>query len=84
MNERGCTIEYPCQWTYKIIGADQELMRSAIAEIVREREYTLSLSRSSQGGNYHSLTLQINIENDESRLEIYEALRKHPAIKLVL
>jgi len=59
-------------------------MKSAIAEIVGGREYTLNLSRSSQGGKYHSLNLQMNIDDDESRVEIYEALRKHPAIKLVL
>jgi putative lipoic acid-binding regulatory protein len=59
-------------------------MESAIAEIVREREYTLNLSRSSEGGKYYSLNLRMNIDNDEIRLEIYEALRKHPAIKFVL
>jgi putative lipoic acid-binding regulatory protein len=84
MNEIRCKIEYPCQWTYKIIGSDQECMESAIAEIVREREYTLNLSRSSEGGKYHSLNLQMNIDDDESRVEIYEALREHPAIKFVL
>ena len=84
MNERGCKIEYPCRWTYKIIGSDRERMESAISEIVREREHTLNLSRSSEGGKYHSLKLQINIDDDESRVEIYEALRKHPAIKFVL
>ena len=84
MNERGCEIEYPCRWKYKVVGSDQGLIRSAIAEIVREREYTINLSRSSKGGKYHSLNLQMNIDNDESRVEIYEALKKHPAIKLVL
>ena len=84
MSERGCKIEYPCRWTYKIIGSDRERVESAISEIVRERKYTLNLSRSSEGGKYHSLNLQMNIDNERVRLEIYEALRKHPAIKFVL
>lgn len=84
MNERVCKIEYPCLWKYKVIGSDQERMRGAIAKIVGEQEYTLTLSRSSKGGKYYSLNLQINIDNDEIRLEIYEALRKNPAIKFVL
>lgn len=83
MNER-CKIEYPCRWKYKVIGSDQERMESAIAEIVRERKYTLNLSRRSKGGKYHALNLQMNIDNDKIRVEIYEALRKHPAIKFVL
>ncbi|MEA3471382.1 MAG: DUF493 domain-containing protein, partial [Thermodesulfobacteriota bacterium] len=73
-----------CRWKYKVIGSDQALMRSAIAEIVREQEYTITISRSSKGGKYHSLNLQMNIDNDEVRVEIYEALRKHPTIKFVL
>lgn len=84
MKERSLKIEYPCRWKYKVIGSDQALMRSAIAEIVREQEYTITISRSSKGGKYHSLNLQMNIDNDEVRVEIYEALRKHPTIKFVL
>jgi putative lipoic acid-binding regulatory protein len=84
MNERGCKIEYPCRWTYKIIGSDLELMRRAVAQIIEDREYTINLSRSSKGAKYHSLNLQMNIGDDENRVEIYEALRKHPAIQFVL
>ncbi len=84
MSESGCKIEYPCRWKYKIIGSDQGRMESAIAETVRGREYTINLSRSSKGGNYHSFNLQVTVENDKSRVEIYETLRKHPAIKFVL
>lgn len=84
MNKNVCKIDYPCRWTYKVIGSDEGQMRSAVSEIVGERHYTLNLSRSSINGKYHSLNLQMNMESDESRVEIYEALRKHQAIQFVL
>jgi putative lipoic acid-binding regulatory protein len=84
MNESGCKIAYPCRWVYKIIGSDQELMRKAIVEIAGGQEYAITPSRSSKGQKYHSLNLEMNIGDDESRVSIYEALRKHPEIKFVL
>jgi putative lipoic acid-binding regulatory protein len=75
---------YPCRWVYKIIGDDEDALRCAAEEVVQAREHTVSLSRRSARGNYCCLNVGVVVHNDEDRVAIYEALRRHPAITLVL
>ncbi len=77
-------LEYPCRWVYKIIGPDADEMQRAVAEIIRDKEYKLSLSRSSKTAKYHSLNVELSVDNEETRLAIYDALKTHRAIKLIL
>ncbi len=76
--------EYPCEWGYKVIGIDQEKVRTAIEEIVGDRSSAITPSNSSKTGKYHSLSLEVGVGSEEERNEIYEALKKHPAVKMVL
>lgn len=77
-------LEYPCSWTYKLIGFDQELIRRAVQEIVQDRDCDISFSRSSRTGKYHCLNLQITVYSEEDRSQNHLALKKHPAITMVL
>lgn len=77
-------IDYPCPWGYKVIGSDVERLRSAIAEVIQERPHTVTPSNRSLTGKYHCLDVEIIVPSEECRLEIYESLRKHPAVKVVL
>jgi hypothetical protein len=77
-------IDYPCSWGYKVIGTSVSLLRSAIAEVIQERPHTVTPSHSSISGKYHCLNVELVVPSEECRLEIYEALRKHPAVKIVL
>ena len=77
-------LDYPCTWTYKVIGAGQEVLRLAIDEIVHDREFSLTLSNESRTGKYCCLNLQMTVDSDTSRRQIYDALRSHPLIRLIL
>jgi hypothetical protein len=77
-------LSYPCRWTYKIIGDDEDALRSAAAEIVRAREHTISLSRRSARRTYCCLNVEVLVRDERGRLAIYEALREHPAVRMVL
>ena len=77
-------LEYPCKWTYKVIGAGQEALRIAIAEIVYDREFSVTLSNESRTGKYCCLNLQMTVDSDEYRTQTYDALRSHPLIRLIL
>ena len=77
-------IEYPCPWVYKIIGPDAEEMQRAVAEILRDRAYKVSLSRSSEKNKYHCLNVELSVENESHRMALYEALKAHRAVKMVL
>lgn len=77
-------LEYPCVWVYKIIGPDADEMRRAVAEIICDRAYKISHSRSSETAKYHCLNVELSVESESHRTAIYEALKDHKTIKLVL
>ncbi|PKN76771.1 MAG: DUF493 domain-containing protein [Deltaproteobacteria bacterium HGW-Deltaproteobacteria-10] len=77
-------LEYPCRWVFKIIGPDAEAMKCAVAEIIRDKEYKLSLSRSSKTAKYYSLNVELSVDCEETRLALYDTLKSHRAVKLVL
>jgi putative lipoic acid-binding regulatory protein len=86
MDEKECKpkISYPCPWVYKVICRDRELTRCAIAEILAGRIHTVTLSQSSRGGAYHCLNVEMTVESEPVRLGLYERLRLHPAVIMVL
>jgi len=77
-------VDYPCRWVYKVIGMDRERVRQAIADIMQQRPCDIRYSRSSNKGKYHSFALEVTLHSDDQRLSIYEALMKHPAVRIVL
>lgn len=77
-------IEYPCVWSYKIIGANVEQMVSAVEEVIIDFEYDLTPSNISRKANYFSLNLTVNVPSEHVRDRIFQKLTKHPAIKFVI
>jgi len=77
-------LEYPCRWVYKIIGPDRDEMERAVAGIIRDRGYRIAHSRSSETGKFHCLNVELSVESKEHRKDVYEHLRTHPAVKIVL
>jgi putative lipoic acid-binding regulatory protein len=77
------SIDYPCRWFYKAIGSDEAKMRAAIADVIAG-DWEITASRSSTTGKYVSLNIAVQVENEQRRIAIYEALRKEPSVKMVL
>lgn len=77
-------IEYPCRWTYKVIGENLDGMRAAIAALASGGDCVVTLSRSSSAGRFHCLNVDREVESEADRVLLYEALRKHPAVRIVL
>jgi len=77
-------LEYPCSWTYKLIGYEKEAIQNAIHEVILEREHSLTHSNNSKTGKYVSMNLDLVIQNEDERNFIYEALKAHQHIKIVL
>jgi len=86
MNEEECKprIAYPCPWVYKVIGRDLEGLRCAVAEVMQGSEHTVTPSRSSKSGAYHCLNVELTVESELVRLGLYERLRRHPAVIMVM
>jgi uncharacterized protein len=77
-------LEYPCLWVYKIIGSDKDKMEAAVTEIVRDCKCKISLSRNSKTSKYHCLNVELTVGSESQRTSLYEALKAHPAVKMVL
>lgn len=77
-------IEYPCTWVYKVIGEDTDALTKLIITACAPAEVRITHSHSSSGGKYHSLNATLEVESEQTRLQIYELLKNHPAVKIVL
>ena len=77
-------IEYPCTWCYKLITEHEDHTKAAIKDVISEREHTLKPSNASKSGKYVSMNLELLIQNEDERNFIFEALKKHQQIKMVL
>jgi len=84
MDSKKPVMEYPCRWTYKIIGSGNREMKEAIETIVEGQDYTITPSNVSRTGKYHSLNLEMTVDDEEHRTGIYDKLRNHPAVKMIL
>ena len=77
-------IEYPCNWVYKVIGEDCSLVKEVIISACAPLEVKISYSHSSSKGKYHSFNAELEVPDEEVRLDIYEILKGSPAIKIIL
>jgi len=77
-------LEYPCEWRYKLIGQEIEVIKLAVKDILSDREHTIDFSNASCTGKYCSMNLDLLVHNEEDRQFIYEALKAHQNIKMVL
>lgn len=77
-------IDYPCTWVYKVIGENTEAMHQVILTACAPTAVDIEHSHSSSKGKYHSLNATLTVASEEMRLQVYELLKSHPAIKVVL
>jgi len=77
-------LEYPCPWIYKIIGTDRDAMQSAVAGIIKDCPCKISFSHQSETARYVSLNVELTVESEAHRVDVYLALKAHPAIRMVL
>jgi putative lipoic acid-binding regulatory protein len=91
-NNQKPVVEYPCPWGYKVIGTDEDSMRGAVKQCLDtclnqnsgDREFELGQSRSSKGGKYVSLSLNLTVQDEAERNAIFTALTSRPEIKMVI
>lgn len=85
-------VEYPCLWGYKVIGPDEESMRTAVKLCLDsclndnsgDREFELGQSRTSKGGKYISLSLNLTVNDEKERDAIFQALTNRSEILMVI
>ena len=81
--EQKVQIEYPTVWRYKVIGENAKKTREAIKSVTK-RPATITFSKQSNRGKYQSFNADILVHSEAEREKIYEDLKKHEDIKMVL
>jgi len=84
LNKEKLELNYPCKWTYKVIGKSETEIKKAVKETLDQREYSLKTSNSSKKGKFLSFTLELLVHNDDDRKTLYDVLCKHNKINMVL
>ncbi len=77
------SIDYPCEWIYKVIGNDKESVHNAIASIIQDSEYQINISNTSKTGKYLSFNVTVMVGDEAYRNKIYQAFKGHDDIKFV-
>lgn len=77
-------IEYPCEWPYKVIGANDDLFERSIHAALSDVEYRISESNRSRGGKYVSFDVVASVRDERQRYWIYNRLRSLELVKVVL
>jgi len=77
-------VKYPCSWEYKIIGDNEDSLRSEVSKLFGDVDYNLDYSKQSSSGKFVSLNLEITVSSEEEKNEIYSSLKKNHFIKMVL
>ncbi|MBE0498054.1 MAG: DUF493 domain-containing protein [Campylobacterales bacterium] len=82
--EQKLELEYPCSWCYKVISEHEDHTKEAIFDVISERIHKLTHSNNSKSGRYISMNLELLVQNEDDRNFIYEALKAHQKVKMVL
>lgn len=77
-------IDYPCAWSYRLIGRSAEAIEAALRGIVGESDYRIDASNTSRTGKYVALRLTVVVQHEAHRLEIGRRLKAQDAILYVL
>ncbi len=86
-------ITYPTKWSYRIVGTSESEMRATVQQILKEYNaknqnpnpnHTIKKANQSTTGKYLSLNLELTVQNENHRTQIFNALSNHPHIRYVL
>lgn len=82
--QRKPKIDYPCPWLFKVIGGEREVLAAAIAGVLGGRQHLLVYSHTSSSGKYHSFNLEVVVESEAQRDQLYQALAACAVVRTVL
>ena len=77
-------IDYPCQWSYKIIGRDKDKLLACIKEIMGNKRYTCSVGNVSKTGKFTTYNTSCKVEDETERNKIFKYFEDHAAVEMVI
>lgn len=88
MSDKISLLEFPCDFTIKIIGSNSENFAESIKNIIYNHfangKKIVIANKLSKNGNYLAITATVYANNKEMLDALYMELTKHPEVKMVL
>ena len=84
LNEHKLELDYPCNWTYKLVIRHEQNIKKIIKEVLEDRKHGVKASKTSSKGKFKSYTLDLIVENEDDRKDLYKILGDHEHIKMVV
>jgi len=84
LSQHKLELDYPCNWTYKLVIRKEQNMNKIIKEVLNQREHGIKPSKTSSKGKFKSYTLDLIVENEDDRKDLYKILGDHEHIKMVV
>ncbi len=78
------TIEYPCEWGFKVIGTDKEKLQKCIFDIMAYKDYKCRDGNISSKGKFISMNASCEVCSQEERDELFKAFQDHCDVKMVI
>jgi putative lipoic acid-binding regulatory protein len=77
-------IEYPCHWSYRIVGTCTDSIRALVVIVAGESEHALEPSNVSSTGKYVSFKLTLLVRDEAHRHEVFQMLAADDSVRQVL
>lgn len=84
LSEHKLELDYPCNWTYKLVIRQEHNMNKIIKEVLENREHGIKPSKTSKEGKFKSYALELIVEDEEDRKNLYKILGDHEHIKMIV
>ncbi len=83
-NSRRPEIEYPCEWSFKVIGSNVDRLLVAIEDAASGLNYDVTPSNVSKNHKYLSLNFRLVVPNEVVRDLVYSKLEQNHNVRMVL
>jgi len=80
-------IDYPTQWSYKLIGRDKEKLAACVKEIMQQegnKAHTCTQGNVSKTGKFHSYNTHCEVEDEAQRNRIFKYFEDHDDVDMVI
>jgi len=84
LNQYKLELDYPCNWSYKIVIRQEQDIKLIIKEVLEERIHRIQPSKTSSKGKFKSFNLDLIVHNEEDRKALCQLLDNHEHIKMVM
>ena len=78
------TIEYPCQWAFRLIGVDDDRLRAVIEDVLEDRDHTVKAGNLSATGKYCSIEASAEVLDECDRDRIFGAFSAAEGVLAVM